>query len=187
MPEGKKYTLPEVAKLGNLELLRKLLEYGLDIASTDEHGNTALHYACYHGFNAIVLDLLKRKISPVTLLEIINKDGNTSLHLACQTGRLVIVQTILTSMSQFLSEQQQHPQTQQEQKGESVEISSMMLSFINLKNLKGQTALHICCAGGHLSLVGPLIKAGGLTSLRTYQNETIFDLCPKIKLRNYGM
>lgn len=49
-----------------------------DVNTTNEHGNSALHYACFWGYQAIAEDLVNHG----ALVSIANKDGDTPLDKA---------------------------------------------------------------------------------------------------------
>lgn len=53
----------------------QLLRERADVNFTNEHGNTALHYACFWGYDAIAEELVKAG----ALVSLANKDGDTPL------------------------------------------------------------------------------------------------------------
>ena len=56
----------------------QLLKNRADVNVANEHGNTALHYACFWGDHAIAEEL----VAAGALVSIANKDGDTPLDKA---------------------------------------------------------------------------------------------------------
>ena len=61
----------------------------------DEHGNTALHWACYHGYVSVVRAL----ITSLPELFVANTDGNTPLHIAIMQQREAVATFLLSTDS----------------------------------------------------------------------------------------
>lgn len=55
-----------------------MLRNRADVNVTNEHGNTALHYACFWGDQAVAEEL----VAAGALVSIANKDGDTPLDKA---------------------------------------------------------------------------------------------------------
>ena len=80
--------LLRAVKDGEEEIVERLLFHdAAEASAADGYGNTALHYACFHGFVTIVQ--LLRNAGADALLR--NHVGNTALHLAavCSTWYVV--------------------------------------------------------------------------------------------------
>ncbi|CAK4836689.1 unnamed protein product [Aphanomyces euteiches] len=80
------------ANKGHVEIVRFLLERGIDINLFDEYLGTALHKESGSGHLEIVQMLLKHGIQNINCQD---KLGRTALHAAAQGGRAEIVQTLL--------------------------------------------------------------------------------------------
>lgn len=79
------------AQLGEVESVRKLLEYRINIHLVDGLGNNALHWAAKYGHNEVVSLLLNHDID-------INATGenlNTALHYAAKRGYIEVVDQLL--------------------------------------------------------------------------------------------
>lgn len=71
----------QAAKQGDLNLLRKLHQEGVNLVVLDENGMTALHHAARNGYENIVGFLLSA--APSSLLNVSeNNNGHTALHKA---------------------------------------------------------------------------------------------------------
>lgn len=66
------------AKVGNLEIIKYLLDKGANINSQDDYGYTALHYAVEDN----KLDAVKLLIEKKANINLVDKDGNTILMTA---------------------------------------------------------------------------------------------------------
>uniref|UniRef100_A0A8W8IST7 Uncharacterized protein n=1 Tax=Magallana gigas TaxID=29159 RepID=A0A8W8IST7_MAGGI len=89
----------------SVELVEILIQSGADLGCRDLHGNTPLHIASYHGFDNIVVCLLKY----ASVLPVINllsrfgadvnardgKSGKTILHHAAEMGNTILMDYIL--------------------------------------------------------------------------------------------
>lgn len=72
------------------ELVRKLLNLGVDVLKGTNDGYTALHIACAENSQSCV-ELLLRKMNP----NIPSKDGVAPLHLACANADFEVIQKLL--------------------------------------------------------------------------------------------
>jgi ankyrin repeat protein len=83
--------LIDAARENNLPEVRQLLSVGADINTTDDDGETPLHWACYNSHVAVVNELLSRGPN----IEAKNNSGNTPLHYACVEDHLPVVKALL--------------------------------------------------------------------------------------------
>jgi hypothetical protein len=81
------------AKTNSITELKKLIDTGANINSTDEHGMTALMWAAYHGH----LEIVQRLVTAGAKLEAKDNDGWTALMLAADRGHLKTVQRLVTA------------------------------------------------------------------------------------------
>ncbi|KAJ8877153.1 hypothetical protein PR048_021606 [Dryococelus australis] len=77
--------------LNNVELVKKLLEAGVNPSCSDSEGRTPLHLASSRGFTEIVKVLLDKGANP-NMRDIL---GNTPLHLAVCTSEIAVVTMLL--------------------------------------------------------------------------------------------
>lgn len=61
-------------------ILLQLLRHRSDVNTTNEHGNSPLHYACFWGYQSIAEELVNHG----ALVSVANKDGDTPLDKAKQ-------------------------------------------------------------------------------------------------------
>ena len=73
------------------EIVKLLIEKGIDINQIDEQGRNALHLALTRDHKEIVLLLIEKGID----INQTNKDGFNALHLACEEGHLEVVQILI--------------------------------------------------------------------------------------------
>ena len=90
--QNKKTFLHHAARLGNLELMRVLLDReGIDIEAKDESGTTALSYAVGQGNKAIVELLIRKGAKKDTQ----NSDGITPLQICIELGHAHLVRDLI--------------------------------------------------------------------------------------------
>lgn len=87
---SQKYALFQAAEFGDINLVRYLLDKGLDIDGQDEEGDTLLHHSAKWGHSKLVTYLLRRQASAV----IMNKKGRTALLEAYANNNVDIVRKI---------------------------------------------------------------------------------------------
>ncbi|XP_011868770.1 PREDICTED: ankyrin repeat domain-containing protein 54-like isoform X2 [Vollenhovia emeryi] len=87
------------ATTNNVDLIKKLLDFGVSPNNQDEHGRTPLHISACRGYTKIVSLLLENGADP-------NKRdciGNTPLHLATVNSKLSVVMPLLTAGTDVLA------------------------------------------------------------------------------------
>ncbi|MBB4198792.1 hypothetical protein CCR94_08955 [Rhodoblastus sphagnicola] len=90
--DGNKATpLMRAAQEGDVEMARKILAAGADIAALNADGNNALWLACF-GENLALLDLL---IDAGVDIDHVNQNGATALMFAASSSRTAIVERLL--------------------------------------------------------------------------------------------
>lgn len=81
----------------SVELVEILIQSGADLGCRDLHGNTPLHIASYHGFDNIVVCLLKyasgkkRKSTFIQEINDRNYEGQSCLHLSTFNNSLPVI------------------------------------------------------------------------------------------------
>lgn len=76
---------------GRYDVLRILLEHGVDLNSVDRYGNNALWAACYGG-NEMCLSVLAKNVCNLNYQ---NPSGNTALAYAASAGKDSMVRLLL--------------------------------------------------------------------------------------------
>lgn len=118
--------LHTAAAMGQVEVVRKLLESFDIINLTDAQGNTALHVACYKGYLPVVKILINASPSPALLT---NHHGDTFLHLA-----------VAGFKSPGFCRLDKHTELMKQLVSEKIVKTQ---DIINVKNNNGRTALHV--------------------------------------------
>ena len=84
-----KTALHRAAMSGQIDELKKLIQRNEDLNARDNRGDTALHWAAYHGDHAVVTELLENHASMV-----FSKDGKTAVDIAGICGQKEVVNCI---------------------------------------------------------------------------------------------
>lgn len=85
--------LLEASRDGNARLATSLVQSGADVTNTGGQGDTALHWASYHGLLPLARLLIARGASVDARV----RDGNTPLHQAAYRGHLEMVRLLVAS------------------------------------------------------------------------------------------
>jgi ankyrin repeat protein len=121
---------------GKLNDVRLLLSVeGIEIDTYDQYGYTALHIACWKGYNEIARLLLENGAS----VNVLSKYGSTSLHYASYHGHIELINMLLKKKP----------------------INSSKLNtiddghqLINTKNYSGYTAQQYAINHGNVEVIG---------------------------------
>lgn len=146
-----------------LALLERMTEKQLSRLSLPNKC-TPLHYACRHGR----VDVAQRIINNPTFKASTriwsrNEDGYTPLHMAAQYGQLEAVKYLVyLSLSEYDGDDKLHFKLLIHKKLadflKSVVLNSVL--FAMRTNVHENTALHVACINGHLSVARFLLKIG---------------------------
>ena len=80
------------ARWGGEQVLRTILNQGVDVSRVDALGRTALHHAV---FSLIEMTDVLMIIEKGCDLNIADQNGMTALHLCCKTGNLQLAKILL--------------------------------------------------------------------------------------------
>lgn len=86
-------SLHEAASLGRVDVVKFLLQSGVEIDTPDEDGDTALQNAAGSGHVELVQYFIELGANPKHA----SKDGDTALHLACEKGHIEVVRILVAS------------------------------------------------------------------------------------------
>lgn len=138
--------LIQYARMGDHEMIEKLLSQGTDVNVRDKDGRTALMHACWDGFTLVVRKLLAAGAD----VNAKDKNGITALHVASLTGRT----------GQVVEWWSGRPR-RGIMSSEPTEIVRMLIergSDVNAKTTFGGTALMEASFNGHTEIVKVLLK-----------------------------
>ena len=89
--------LGRVAEVGNINLVKLMLDKGCDIDKTDKYGNSPLHSAARWGHK----NMVKLLVDEGAEVNLADATGRTPLHMAAMTGVKNTVQILLISGAQL--------------------------------------------------------------------------------------
>ncbi|KAK2969268.1 hypothetical protein RJ640_021987 [Escallonia rubra] len=155
------------------------------VKETDLHGWTPLHFAARFGYASIVSQLLKADKSLGYIAD--NDAKNTALHIAASRGHIDVMgeffehcpdccEMVNARGRNFLHIAAEHDQ------GEAVtyilEKCAIVISFINQKDIDGNTPLHLFATSNCLPQLGLISHPGADTNAFNKKNLTPMDRHP---------
>jgi hypothetical protein len=139
----------------NDEFKKALTNLQVDLNGSDSNGNTGLHLACGHGYEAMVqlfleqanVYLANKQQFHVDINQRNNK-GETPLHLACERNNERVVALLLLQNN----------------------------TDLNILDGKGQKPLHIACKNGHIGIIRSLLASPRLDTSDFVHINTLCDM-----------
>ncbi|KAL3839584.1 hypothetical protein ACJIZ3_024175 [Penstemon smallii] len=143
------------SKLGELEVLKALLEAIPQLLATvDQSNTTALHTAAAQGHLEVVIFLLERNSSLATITR---NNGKTALHSSARNGHFEVVKALLSKEQGIATWKDKKGQTALHMavKGNSTKVVDELLAssspLLNIVDGKENTALHIATRKGQIN------------------------------------
>lgn len=171
------------ASIGNLEALRLLIDYGVDVNAQTENGTTALHYAANHGDVLVTSLLLANEADP----DIADSRGFVPLHFASYANQYQFEQATSAmndgdyySITKEASTEVSVTSAARSKSsipgmGEFLGCVEMLVSFgadVNAKTMVKETALHYTPAFDQYEITEVLIDAGADVNAVDVEKET---------------
>lgn len=145
---------------GCLDVVRELIAWRADVNAVDAHGDTPLHYACRGGQVDVVNELIR---SNANLLLRNYADQWSPLHVAVCCGN-----------EAFANERAslRHNRVHASPGGCLKIIQALVRNKADGNaDRHGDTALHLCCRGGHLEILRVLLSGANAASHATAYNR----------------
>ncbi|KAL0426362.1 UNVERIFIED_CONTAM: Ankyrin repeat-containing protein [Sesamum latifolium] len=159
------------AKLGNLGVLRILLEAMPQLLATVDQANTTpLHTAAAQGHVEVVGFLLERNSSLATIAR---NNGKTALHSSARNGHSEVVKALLSKEPGIATWSDKKGQTALHMavKGNSTKVVDELIAsdaaLLTIVDGKGNTALHIATRKGRPGINKKAINKSGETAFDT--------------------
>ncbi|XP_072904374.1 ankyrin repeat and death domain-containing protein 1B-like isoform X2 [Hemitrygon akajei] len=161
------------AWFGHLNILKLLVEKGVDRKSTNEEGLNALHCAAQNNKTKVVeyiVNDLQLDLNKPT------EKGKMPYHLAAENGHLEMVEALrkLNYNTQKKDKEGNTPLHLAAWNGH-VTVLTVLLSegnLINEENEEGETAFYLAAVGGHHECVTSLLGAGSDTNILPKSNTS---------------
>ncbi|CAF4585618.1 unnamed protein product, partial [Rotaria sp. Silwood1] len=149
----------------------------------NNNGLTAFHEAIESGHNEIVLQMLKKVIDRVQLIEEPDQQLRTSLHMAAFKGNSVLLKEFLQyEVNVHACDVNDHTplheaarwsdsdEKENDHRNECIDLLIQKGAKINALNIRRESPLHVACRYGSSSLVKSLMKHGADILLTNIQN-----------------
>ncbi|XP_048243945.1 ankyrin-1-like [Haliotis rufescens] len=147
-------------KLGNVSIIRSLLQHNADPGSRNDHNNTVLHVAVASNSGEAVNALIKGH-AVIKYINGQNNSGDTVLHIACRHTNTDIMETLLqagadANIRNYSDEAAIHLTCKQK---DSNPVEILLDKGCDANSLsKGLSPLHIACEYSNLAVVRVLVK-----------------------------
>ena len=152
-----KNMLHHACEMGNVELVGKLISFGVSVHQVDNNGHTPLHYACEGNHVCIVEKYVKLASGPN--LKVQDHNGYTPLHYACRNGNLRCIEC-LTDVSTDPYELFQ------------VKSKDGFSPLTITGPISQDSVLHHACKQGNLKIVEMFIKEGADPKIQNSEHFT---------------
>ncbi|XP_062594182.1 uncharacterized protein LOC134255675 [Saccostrea cucullata] len=182
--------LHDAAWGGNINLLKFILEKGLDIETKRNDGKTVLHLCCMNG----KLDMCNFLVSKYPhLLEVKDNNGGNALHAAALGGNIYLLKFLLVKGYDIKS-------IRTDGKtllhlccmNGNIDMSNFLVNtyphLLDVKDINGRNALHCAAWGGNIELFKLLLEKGFDIETKRNDGKTVLHLCcmkGKLDMCNY--
>ncbi|XP_018563285.1 uncharacterized protein LOC108905016 [Anoplophora glabripennis] len=164
-------TLHLAASLGQLNIVKFLIERSVYVHGIDCDGRTALHLAASQGH----LDVVKFLAGHGGGANIRDEANQTALHLAVLQGHLDIIEFLVAHGGdiQIKDKAKQTPLHLAAEQGHFHVVKFLVELGLPLgsRNINGFTALHLAASHGHLDVLELLMRRGGNANIKTKSDE----------------
>ena len=156
------HALTDAIMQGNAEEVQRLLAAGTEVDVRDNYGNTALHDAAFSGHLAIVTLLLEAGAD----VNVRNEQGETALHKVVSTGHLERIASRKQGGAAVLQDAIHY--------NHSAIVNRLLAAEadVNVRNDRGETALHKAAWSANPAIVKLLLEAGIEVNARERAGET---------------
>ncbi|XP_054762967.2 transient receptor potential cation channel subfamily A member 1-like [Lytechinus pictus] len=165
------------AEAGNVEMIKKLIQYEVKGEVRDMTEKTPVHIAAQAGYLSCVEELLHQ--TPL-LLNDEDQDGMTPLLIACYHGHRDLVKTLLKIGADITSVNDDHRTALMlAAMNNHVETMSILIEHncdIHALDKYKNSALHLSVDGGHIGPANLLIRAGADQSASNNEGFTPLEL-----------
>jgi ankyrin repeat protein len=151
--------LPEAASQNRIDIVRSLLDEGVDPNEIDAIGYTALHHAADQGYWDIARLLLEKKASPMAK----NASDSMPLHLAVKSGHKQLARLLLECerLALGVSNQRLDCPIHVAAENGDLEMVQLLLEFkadTSRSNSMNRTALHMAVKNEHREMCELLLE-----------------------------
>jgi len=156
----------------NIDLLQKLIDYGVNISNRLFNGSTALIISCVYGQEKFFQFLIDQNVD----VNVPNSENWTALMVASQQCQMKMIQQLLqqNANTNYQNNYQETALIIASKEGH-LEVVNKLLKFfsnINTKDNFGDAALLAACRNGHIDIVKVLLENNADINIQNNYGET---------------
>ncbi|ORX59112.1 ankyrin [Piromyces finnis] len=156
----------------NIDLLQKLIDYGVNISNRLFNGSTALIISCIYGQEKFFQFLIDQNVD----VNVPNSENWTALMVASQNCQMKMIQQLLqqNANTNYQNNYQETALIIASKEGH-LEVVNKLLKFfskVNNKDNFGDAALLAACRNGHISIVKVLLENNADINIQNNYGET---------------
>jgi len=156
----------------NIDLMEKLIEYGVNISNRLFNGCTALIISCIFGQEKFFQFLIEQNVD----VNVPNSENWTALMVASQNGQLKMIQQLLqqNANTNYQNNFQETALIIASKEGHYEVVDKLLKFFskINNKDNYGDAALIAACRGGYIKIVKLLLENNADVNIQNNYGET---------------
>lgn len=176
--------LHKAAYLGDLAMVRLLLERGIGVNTQDQFGRTALDAAIDAWHEAVVVMLLEKGAD----VNLPNHRGHTAFHAALKVGSDVIVRLLIENGAD-INAAGNNGETALHMAAENEHEAMLVLLLrqgteVMTKDKSGNTALHVAAGRGQAGCISTLLRFGADPEIRNNKEEVALQIVESMGFEN---
>ncbi|KAJ5078069.1 ankyrin repeat protein [Anaeramoeba ignava] len=165
----------------SLEIIKYLVEKGVDINAKTNDNETVLHLACQNNSIEIIKYLVEKGVD----INAKTNNNETVLHLACQNNSLEIIKYLVEKGIDINAKTNENETViHLACQNNSIEIIKYLVEKgidINAKTTNNETVLHLACQNNSIEIIKYLVEKGVDINAKTNENETVLHLACRYK------
>lgn len=160
---------------GDLALVKKLIDSGVDVNLKNVVENTPLHWCAYTNREEIARLLIAKGANINTQ----DAYGNSPLRIAIERHNIAVADLLINNTNINIQDDNGWTPLHHAILSDSIDMVNLMLirgANINAQSICRDTPLHLAVFKGNKEIVGALLEAGANKNIKDNRNEIALDL-----------